>query len=148
MRYIVECLQLAGRYSRIEVRRSAQGVFNERVHLHRPSWQLAPAAFDLSVSGGRHEDAYDGPATLAAADTAERLRVSLAGHIEPIDGQYHWQGTVFGPISNGIRQARSVTVTVGRRCVQARITELTSQGTCSIAGVGEPPFPVPSLQLS
>ena len=37
MRYVVECLQLMGRHSRIEVRRSAQRVFNERVHLRQPA---------------------------------------------------------------------------------------------------------------
>jgi hypothetical protein len=147
MRYVVECLRLLGRNTRIEVRRSAQSLFNERVHLHQPSWRLDAAAFDLSSSGG-HGDSYEGPATLTVDDHSVQLRVHLTGHVEPIDGQYHWQGTIFGPIADQIRHARSVTVTVGERSAAARITERTSQGTHSIAGVGEPPFPVPRLQLT
>ena len=64
MRYVVECLQLMGRHSRIEVRRSAQRVFNERVHLRQPSRHLEPSAFDISSFGGADEETYEGPATL------------------------------------------------------------------------------------
>jgi uncharacterized protein DUF4873 len=147
MRYVVECLRLLGRNTRIEVRRSTQGVFNERVHLRQPNWRVEASAFDLS-SSGRPEDSYEGPATLTVADNSQQVRVQLAGHVEPIDGQYHWQGTVFGQISDEFRQARSVTVTVGERSAKARITERTPQGAHSIAGVGGPPFPVADLLLT
>ena len=148
VRFVVACLQLVGRHSRIEVRRSAQGVFNERVHLQKPSWQLDPSAFDVSSPDGVQDDGYDGPATVSAAEVSEQVRVALTGHVEPFDGQYHWQGTIFGPIPDGFRQARALIVTVGAHSAQARITEQTPQGTHSIAGVGAPPFPVPALQLS
>ena len=147
MRYVVECLRLLGTNSRIEVRRSAQGVFNERLHLHRPHWRLDASAFDVSSSVGVH-DSYHGPATLTIGDASQRVRIQLAGHIEPIDGQYHWQGTVLDDVSASLKQARSVMVIVGDRCAEARITEQTSQGTLAIAGVGEPPFPVPALLLT
>ncbi|WIM85863.1 DUF4873 domain-containing protein [Candidatus Mycobacterium wuenschmannii] len=148
MRYIVDCLRLLGRNTRIEVRRSAQGVFNERVHLQKPSWHLDSSAFDVSSTGGVHDDGYEGPATLTANDTADQLRVALTGRVEPYDGQYHWQGTVFGPISNDLIKARSITITVGERSAPARITEQTAQGTYSISGAGDPPFPLPELQLT
>jgi Domain of unknown function (DUF4873) len=147
MRYVVECLQLMGRHSRIEVRRSAQGVFNERVHLRQPKWHVEASAYDLS-SVGVHDDTYDGPATLALEDSSQQVRVTLAGHVEPIDGQYHWQGTILSEVSDQLKQARSVTVTVGERSAQARITERTAQGTHSIAGVGQPPFSLPVTQLT
>lgn len=147
MRYVVECLRLLGTNTRIEVRRSAQGVFNERVHLHQPTWRIEVAAFDLSSSGGPR-DSYEGPATLTVDDSSLQVRVQLAGRVEPIDGQYHWQGTVFGQISDEFRHARSVTVTVGERSATARITERTPQGAHSIAGAGDPPFPLPTLQLT
>ncbi len=147
MRYVVECLRLLGPNSRIEVRRSAQGVFNERLHLHRPHWDVDASAFDVSSCAGVR-DAYDGPATLLAGDASQRVRIQLAGHIEPIDGQYHWQGMILDDVSAGLKQTRSVTVTVGDRRAEARITEQTSQGTLAIAGVGEPPFPVPALVLT
>jgi hypothetical protein len=146
-RYVVECLQLMGRHSRIEVRRSAQRVFNERVHLRQPSRHLDASAFDLSSFGGADEEMYEGPATLTTADTCAQVRVLLAGHIEPIDGQYHWQGTVFDHLPMELVRARTMTLTVGEHSAPARITEETPQGTHSIAGVGAPPFPLQTFQL-
>jgi hypothetical protein len=148
MRYVVGCLQLLGRHRRIEVRRSAQAVFNERLHLRRPPWELETSAFELSSAAEAHDDSYDGPAMLRAADTAEHVRVALTGHIEPIDGQYHWQGTVFDAIPAELVRARELTVTVGERTAPARITEQTPQGTHSIAGVGAPPYPLAHLQFT
>ena len=148
MRYIAGCLQLLGRHHRIEVRRSAQGVFNERIHLHRPSLELDTSAFELSSAAEAHNDSYDGPAMLRAADTTEQVRVALTGHVEPIDGKYHWQGTVFDAIPAELVRSRELTVTVGERTATARITEQTPQGTHSIAGVGAPPYPLAHLQFT
>jgi hypothetical protein len=147
MRYVVECLELMGRSSRIEVRRSAQGVFNERVHLHRPKWHVDGSAFDVSASDAA-EDTYEGPATLSVQDSCQQVRVLLAGRIEPIDGQYHWQGTIFDAIPNELVRARGLTLTVRGNSAEARITERTAQGGHSIAGVGVPPFTLPSAQLT
>jgi cation diffusion facilitator CzcD-associated flavoprotein CzcO len=99
------------------------------------------STFDLSSSTGAHDDTYDGAATLTLADTRRQVRVRLAGHVDPIDGQYHWQGTVFDQLPiELLRQARAVNLAVGERSAPARITEETPQGTYSIAGVGAPPF--------
>ena len=136
---VVKCIKLGYGHTRIEVRRSSQQVFNERVHLRAPSPHPPTSAFDLS-SVGEHDEGYDGVATLTVADTSQQVRVRLAGHIEPIDGQYHWQGTVFGHLSADLARARSVTLTVGERSAPARIVEATPQGTHSITGVGAPPF--------
>jgi cation diffusion facilitator CzcD-associated flavoprotein CzcO len=148
MRNVIECLRLMNGHTRIEVRRSSQQVFNERLHLRQPSRRLAASAFDLSSSGGVHDDTYDGPATLAAADTCQQVRVHLTGHVDPIDGQYHWQGTVFGPLSAELARARTVNLAIGERSAPARVTEETPQGTHSIAGVGAPPFALADVELS
>lgn len=148
IRYVVECLQLMGRHSRIEVRRSAQRVFNERVHLRQPSRTLDASAFDVSSFGGADEQAYEGLATLTVADTCAQVRVALAGHIEPIDGQYHWQGTIFDRLPPELVRARTMTLTIGDYCAPGRITEETPQGTHSVAGVGAPPFPLRAIQLT
>jgi cation diffusion facilitator CzcD-associated flavoprotein CzcO len=149
MRYVVECLQLMGRHSRIEVRRSAQSVFNERVHLRRPSLRLDATAFDLSSFGGADEQTYEGPATLTIADTCAQVRVRLAGHVDPIDGQYHWQGTIFDEmLTDLLTKSRTVDLAVGDLSSSARITEKTPQGTHSIAGVGAPPFHLPAVELA
>jgi len=146
--YVIECLKLAKGHTRIEVRRSTQQVFNERVHLRCPSRRLAASAFDLSSPGGVHDDTYAGPATMTVAETSEQVRVRLSGHIDPIDGQYHWQGTVLDKLPAALAPARIVTLTVGERSASARITEETPQGTYSVAGVGAPPFALADVELS
>ena len=71
----------------------------------------------------------------------------LAGHVDPIDGQYHWQGTVFDKLSEDlVKQGRAVSLAVGDRTTPARITEQTPQGTHSIAGVGLPPFALAEIE--
>jgi hypothetical protein len=148
-RDVIDCLQFMSGHTRIEVRRSSQQVFNERLHLRPPSRRLAASAFDLSSSsfGGVHDDTYDGPATLTSAEHCQQVRVLLSGHVDPIDGQYHWQGTIFDQLPVDLR-ARPVTLTVGDRSASARIIEETPQGTHSIAGVGAPPFAPPDVELT
>ena len=82
------------------------------------------------------EDLYDGPATIDGRD----VRVRLAGHLDPIDGQYHWRGTVFETLDELPRTA--VTVAVGERTATARVTERSQQGGYAISGAGLPPFPL------
>ncbi|BBZ12342.1 DUF4873 domain-containing protein [Mycobacterium branderi] len=146
-RYIARCLRLMAGYSRIEVRRSSQQVFNERVYLRRP--RLRPTASAYELSFGPRDDAYDGTATLTVAGADHPVRVRLTGHVDPIDGQYHWQGTVFGQLpADVLKQSRAVTLAVGERSVPARITEQTPQNTHSIAGVGAPPFALAGAEFS
>jgi Domain of unknown function (DUF4873) len=149
LRYIIECLQLMKGHTRIEVRHSTEQVFNERVYLRPPSHRLVVSAFDLPSSAGLHDEIYDGAATLTLAGTCRQVRVRLTGHVDPIDGQYHWQGTVFGYLpANLLAQARLVTLAVRERSASARITERTPQGTHSIVGVGAPPFTLADVELT
>jgi hypothetical protein len=146
-RYILECLRLMDGHTRIEARRSSQQVFNERVHLHGPPAHLTASAFDLSSPIGVRDEIYDGPATLTLADVGQQVRVRLTGHVDPIDGQYHWQGTVFDKLPKELlKRNRAVDLAVGDRSVPARITEETPQGTHSIAGVGAPPFALTDIE--
>jgi cation diffusion facilitator CzcD-associated flavoprotein CzcO len=148
-RRVIECLQLMAGHPRIEVRRSSQQVFNERVHLRGPSARPMASAFDLSSSVGVLDDIYDGPATLTLAEIDRQVRVRLTGHIDPIDGQYHWQGTVFDQLpADLIAKSRRVGLSVEDRSASARITEATPQGTHSIAGVGAPPFTLADVDLA
>lgn len=141
-RYIVECLKLMRRTGsdRIEVRASSQHVFNERAQLGPAEPPPVASAFDLSASAPAGDDAYDGAATLEIAGNRHPVRVRLTGHLDPIDGRYHWQGTVFGSPSDDLKKARTATLTVGERSAPARIVERTPWGTHSVAGVGAPPY--------
>ena len=149
-RYVAQCVGLmqhtAG--TRIEVRRSSQQVFNERVCLQPVEPDRVAAmfkAFDLSSGAVADDETYDGVATLTIAGTCHPVRVRLAGHLDPIDGHFHWQGMVFSSPSQplpdeALKQARTATLTVGERTAPARIIEQTPWGTHSVAGVGAPPY--------
>jgi cation diffusion facilitator CzcD-associated flavoprotein CzcO len=142
-RYIGECLKFirSNAGTRIEVRRSSQQVFNERAQLRPVPPPSVGSAFDLSSSAPEDDQTYDGAATLTIAGTDHPVRVRLTGHLDPIDGHYHWQGTVFELLADdAITQARVATLTVGECSAPARIVEKTPWGTHSVAGVGAPPY--------
>jgi cation diffusion facilitator CzcD-associated flavoprotein CzcO len=151
LRYIARCVKWMARKAstRIEVRHSTQQVFNERVHLQPPKQHRPASAFELSSSAGVEDDTYDGPATLTIAGASRQVRVRLIGYVDPIDGRYHWQGTVFDTLPTDLlKQARAVTLTTGERSTPARIIEETPQGTHTIAGVGPPPFLIGSVEVA
>jgi hypothetical protein len=146
-RYVISCIGLMKQTAstRIEVRHSSQQVFNERAHLSPAQPFPVVSAFDLSATPAEDDETYDGAATLTVGDASHPVRVRLAGHLDPIDGHYHWQGTVFGSASTPLpdeifKQVRAATLTVGDLSAPARIVEQTPWGTHSIAGVGAPPF--------
>jgi hypothetical protein len=150
--YIAACLDAMARTgsTRIEVRRSTQRTYTDRYKPGAPiNWRRMRnkilGAFDLISRGGVEDEVYDGPATVHTGDDAHGVRVRLTGHLDPIDGRYHWQGTVFDQLP-GSRQ--SVTLTVGGRIAEARITEGTPQGGYSVAGVGAPPFPLDDVDVA
>jgi Domain of unknown function (DUF4873) len=87
-------------------------------------------------------DLYDGPASVRIGDEERAVRVRLAGHVDPIDGRYHWQGTVFDALPNHVRLPQQVILSVDDTQAEARITERTPQGGYSVAGAGVPPFAV------
>jgi cation diffusion facilitator CzcD-associated flavoprotein CzcO len=145
--YVVNCIGLMNKTAstRIEVRRSSQQVFNERAHLNAASPLPVASAFDLSTTPAGGKETYDGAATLTIGDASHPVRVRLAGYLDPIDGHYHWQGTMFGSASEPLpdeifKQARAATLTVGDLSARARIVEQTPWGTHLIAGVGAPPY--------
>lgn len=96
-----------------------------------PSGALAPAG---RLEADDEPEIYDGPATVDGRIS----RVRLTGHLDPIDGRYHWQGTVFDMLPDDTRSP--LAVTVDKQTAMARFTERTQQGGYSITGVGTPPF--------
>jgi hypothetical protein len=99
-----------------------------------------------SAGTGVDDDVYDGAATLQIVDREHPVRVRLTGHVSPIDGRYHWRGTIFdAPTAVTVGPVR---LTIDGRCVDARITERTAQGIYSIVGIGVPPFPLPNVEVT
>jgi hypothetical protein len=157
VQYILDCLKVMARTgsTRIEVRYSTQRVFNDRMASKREGsnairWRRMrnkiSSAFDLSSPVSVEDVAYDGPATIGIGNDEHAVRARLTGHLEPVDGRYHWQGTVWP--EHALPQNQPVTVTVGDRTAQARITERTPWGSYSVAGVGAPPFKLEDVEIA
>jgi hypothetical protein len=86
---------------------------------------------------------YDGPAEMRVDDADHPVRVRLTGHLDPIDGRYHWRGMVFElEAEPPLRMPQPVQVTIGHRTAEAHLTEVTPWGTHCVAGVGTPPYPL------
>jgi hypothetical protein len=103
-----------------------------------PATPSARPAVDVATPQER--EPYDGPAVLHVGDVDHTVRVRLIGHLEPIDGQYHWQGAIFGELPDDVLKRPLATLTVDGRTAQARVTERTPQGVYGVVGVGNPPF--------
>jgi len=157
--YIAECLRLMHRTgsTRIEVLFSTQRTFNVRgadksdradASYWRRMAKAAPSAFDMSSDVGVVDEIYDGAATILVGDDQRRVRVRLSGRLEPIDGRYHWQGTVFDGLSDEVLAgSKPVTLTIGDRSAQCRVTERTPQGRYSVVGVGTPPYALDDVEV-
>lgn len=157
--YIAKCLSHLDRTgsTRIEVRSSAQRFYNEhsrgsahrRGHYWRKMGRRLPSmfevrslAFDLDADG----EVYDGRATVAVAERNHEVHVRLTGRMDPIDGHYHWQGTIFDT-GFEVRLPQEVTVTIGDRSAVGRLTERTPWSTFSVAGQGAPPFALDEFEV-
>ncbi|BDH57412.1 DUF4873 domain-containing protein [Tsukamurella sp. PLM1] len=103
-------------------------------------------AIDLSNDHVRDEGVYAGDAVLRSGEFEARSRVRLSGHLEPLDGNYHWYGTVDDlDVGAALKKMPrgSVTVSVGGGAGSpALVTDKTVWGTYRLVGVGAPPFPL------
>ena len=152
--YIAQCLDTMARTdsTRIEVRHSTQRTYTVR---YRPdsvvNWRRVGrkirSAFDLSSRVSIEDKVYDGPATVHIGGDNRDVRVRLTGHLDPIDGRYHWQGMVFDALPDDDPPQR-VRLTVGDRTADARVAERTPWGTYSVVGVGEPPFALDVVEFT
>jgi hypothetical protein len=151
--YIAKCLQAMAdtHATRIEVRRSTQRYFAEHKRSGQIRWRRVARhirrAFDLSSDIAVKDDGYDGDATVHIGDARYVAHVRLTGHFEPIDGKYHWQGTILEQPPGTEKLPQPATVTIGNRSAAGRITERTSQGGYSVVGVGSPPFAFDAVEV-
>ena len=131
-RYVSRCLRLIERSgaARIEARGT--------VVLHRWRPQPVEPCFYLTGAQPEPDDLYDGPATVSVGGQSFPSRVRLTGHLDAIDGRYHWQGTVYEALPSG--RSAGMTLTIDDHTAAARVVEQTPWGTHMVAGVGDPPF--------
>lgn len=135
-RYVAGCLAALDRTgsTRIEARSTV------RVRRLLPTRGLS--RFYLTGSAAR-EEVYDGPAVVTHDGRDHPARVRLAGHLDPIDGQYHWQGTLYADLTGPRVSGSRVNIRIGTHEAPARVSEQTPWGTLAVHGAGGyPPFPL------
>ncbi|WP_313673385.1 DUF4873 domain-containing protein [Mycolicibacterium sp.] len=134
-RYVSRCLRLVERSGAARIEAKATIVLRR--------WRPQPVepCFYLTGSQPESDDLYDGPATVTVDGQSIASRVRLIGHLDAIDGRYHWQGTVFENLPDAGRgRSPGLTLTIADRTAAARVVEQTPWGTHMISGVGDPPF--------
>jgi len=97
------------------------------------------------------EDGYRGPAEVAVAGTRVRAEVHLAGHLEPLDGRYHWYGRITrhdALVAAKEAGATEVRVAVGDAApATGRLAELDAWGNLRVTGTGRPPYPLEPVEV-
>ncbi|MGH3523601.1 MAG: DUF4873 domain-containing protein [Mycobacterium sp.] len=142
-RYVAACIDAMNHSgsTRFEAR--------SRVRVHRLLPTRGLSRFYLTGSVGVDDEIYDGPAVLIYDGQEYQTRVRLAGHFDPIDGQYHWQGMLYADLLGEKVIGSQVSVRIGEHTATARISEQTPWGTLSVAGAaGYPPFPLADVEIS
>lgn len=96
-------------------------------------------------------DGYAGPAILRVDGRDLPVRVRLAGHLEPLDGRYHWYGRVERTdavvAAKDAGAARAELVVGGGAAAGLRLAEYDAWGNVLVSGVGAPPYPLPPVDL-
>ncbi|AKK26713.1 DUF4873 domain-containing protein [Mycobacterium sp. EPa45] len=82
---------------------------------------------------------FDGDAELDVAGVRCPVRVRLAGHLDPIDGRYHWQGLAYGA-PDDVEAGKPAKLRIGDRSAAVRIVEKVPSGQLMVSGVGAPPY--------
>ena len=86
---------------------------------------------------------YTGPAQLIAADDETLdVEVRLRGHVEPIDGRFHWYGRIAADEQVAARHRSGATVAVRtpHGTAAGRISDVDPWGRFRVSGLGAPPF--------
>lgn len=97
------------------------------------------------------DDGYRGPAVLRVGDDDVAVTVHLAGHLEPLDGRFHWYGRVQRDDAVTAAKAagavQAVLTVPGGRPTKGRLAELDAWGNVQVSGTGAPPYPLQAVAV-
>lgn len=114
-----------------------------RLRVHPLLGTRGLSRFYLTGAVGIDDETYDGPAVLTHNGEHYPTRVRLAGHFDPIDGQYHWQGMFFTDLPGAGVTGSKVSIRIGEHTAEGRVAERTPWGTLTVMGAaGYPPYPL------
>ncbi|MGX1806256.1 DUF4873 domain-containing protein [Nocardia sp. NPDC055321] len=88
---------------------------------------------------------YSGPALLDTPAGDLPVTVALNGHLDPIDGKFHWYGRVSAPEHVDLPdpgRGQVFLMVPGGLPARAVLQERDPWGNLRIAGEGAPPFPL------
>ena len=97
------------------------------------------------------ETGYDGNAVLLVGDQAIDVVVHLDGHLEPLDGLFHWYGRIES--SAAVAAAKDGGATTGELVIGSgtaaavRLAEYDPWGHVQVTGTGAPPYPLESVEV-
>lgn len=92
------------------------------------------------MSAVAEDGIYAGPACLIVQETRHAVRVRLKGSVNPFDGHFHWQGTVYDAPEQVKPTGSQVRLEIEDTEAPARLVERTGDGHLMISGTGRPPF--------
>jgi hypothetical protein len=105
----------------------------------------------MAWSPPEEDTGYDGEATLTVGDQSVPVTVHLDGHLEPLDGRFHWYGRIerSAPVA-AVKDAggREGTLTIGDGMPAAiHLAEYDPWGHVQVKGTGAPPYPRDPVQI-
>lgn len=97
------------------------------------------------------DDGYTGPARLLVDGQELAVRTRLAGHLEPLDGRFHWYGRVersaaLVAAKEGGATRAELVIGAGAPA-EVRLAEYDAWGHVLVSGLGAPPYPRPPVEV-
>ena len=97
------------------------------------------------------ESGYDGAAVLLLDGHAVDVTVHLDGHLEPLDGLFHWYGRIERSVEVAAAKdagATAAELVIGDRAPAAlRLAEVDPWGHVQDGGTGPPPYPLEQVEV-
>ncbi|HJR89296.1 MAG TPA: DUF4873 domain-containing protein [Aeromicrobium sp.] len=94
---------------------------------------------------------FSGRATLTVGDQVVDVTVHVDGHLEPLDGRYHWYGRIERSAAVAAIKDAGATFGVlsidGAATAELRLAEYDPWGHVQVNGVGAPPYPMEPVEI-
>jgi len=94
---------------------------------------------------------FSGAANLSVSDQVLEVTVHLDGHLEPLDGRFHWYGRIERSAAVAAIKDAGTTAGVlsigGATPAELRLAEYDPWGHLQVKGMGTPPYPMDLVEV-